>query len=254
MNRLQLVFTQLALMKRLEAPLARAIVKEKNRYVKDAAASWALTGRLPDRAFEEHERNLRGIISGAALTTVTRFGKLSAQRMKCGCRFLEMKGDDGLISDRTFNRLAQTWVGKYGALKVVGMARTTRDDLRRALLAGEEEGATTQQLRGRLQAVAQLSYFRASTIARTETHNTAMFATAGVAQIIAQETGAQLTKEWLAVEDERTRMSHAEADGQTVDLGGTFQVGGEMLAYPGDPMGSAENVINCRCVQAVEEV
>jgi hypothetical protein len=26
-----------------------------------------------------------------------------------------------------------------------------------------------------------------------------------------------------------------------------FEVGGEMLMYPGDPAGSAGNVINCRC-------
>ena len=31
-----------------------------------------------------------------------------------------------------------------------------------------------------------------------------------------------------------------------------FSVGGEQLEYPGDPSGSAENVINCKCVIGYE--
>jgi uncharacterized protein with gpF-like domain len=254
MNRQQLIVASVGLMKQLEKPLARAVVKEKNRYIREAGTTYLLTNRLSATAFDEHTANIRAILDGATQVTVMRFGKLTARRMKCGCEFMERKVDGQTISDQVFNNLARYWMGRYGAAKVADIAATTRNDLRRALLSGEDEGDTAQQIRSRIQAAAQLSYYRASTIARTETHNAAMFATAGVAEQIAQETGAQLTKEWLAVEDERTREDHSAADGQKVDMGGVFNVGGEALAYPGDPMGSAANVINCRCVQSVNEV
>ena len=34
---------------------------------------------------------------------------------------------------------------------------------------------------------------------------------------------------------------------RAVKMGGMFEVGGEELEYPGDPNGSPENVIQCRC-------
>jgi uncharacterized protein with gpF-like domain len=54
-------------------------------------------------------------------------------------------------------------------------------------------------------------------------------------------------KEWLSVQDDRVRDAHAEADSQVVGIDEPFIVDGEELDYPGDPNGSAENVINERC-------
>lgn len=72
----------------------------------------------------------------------------------------------------------------------------------------------------------------------------------GAAEAAAQaaaDTGRTLEIQWVAVMDERTREAHVEADGQRQPTGGSFTVGGEQLRYPGDPLGSPENVINCRC-------
>ena len=44
-----------------------------------------------------------------------------------------------------------------------------------------------------------------------------------------------------------SREEHVAADGQEVKLDDAFNVGGELLAHPGDPAGSAWNVCNCRC-------
>lgn len=52
---------------------------------------------------------------------------------------------------------------------------------------------------------------------------------------------------WVTQQDEKVRDSHAEADGQQQPVDTPFDVGGEALWYPGDPDGSPENVINCRC-------
>jgi uncharacterized protein with gpF-like domain len=80
-------------------------------------------------------------------------------------------------------------------------------------------------------------------IARTETHGAANYG-AGRA---ARETNLPLNREWIASGDERTRETHAEADGQIVGMDEPFTVGGASLMYPGDPAGPAEEVINCRC-------
>ena len=53
------------------------------------------------------------------------------------------------------------------------------------------------------------------------------------------------TKIWVAVQDGETRDSHAITDGEEKPINMAFSNG---LMFPGDPNGSAEEVINCRCV------
>ncbi len=52
---------------------------------------------------------------------------------------------------------------------------------------------------------------------------------------------------WRATNDERTRDAHQALDGQSVPRGGVFDSELGPIRYPGDPMASAENTINCRC-------
>lgn len=63
----------------------------------------------------------------------------------------------------------------------------------------------------------------------------------------ATDSGRSIRVEWVAILDSHTRAAHAEADGQSQPLGSSFTVGGEELRYPGDPRGSLDNIINCRC-------
>ena len=60
----------------------------------------------------------------------------------------------------------------------------------------------------------------------------------------AENMGITMKQEWLAAHDGHTRESHAEIDGEQVEVGGTFSNG---CAYPGDPGGPPEEVYNCRC-------
>lgn len=59
----------------------------------------------------------------------------------------------------------------------------------------------------------------------------------------------QETKTWLSERDDRVRMIHVEADGQTVPVDEPFIVGGEQLMFPLDESlgASGRNIINCRC-------
>lgn len=82
--------------------------------------------------------------------------------------------------------------------------------------------------------------WQAERIARTET-TTAMNA---ASQVAAEETGIVFEKEWLSAGDGRERESHRRLNGQRVAMGQTFSNG---LRYPGDPLGVASEVVNCRC-------
>lgn len=88
---------------------------------------------------------------------------------------------------------------------------------------------------------------RARTIAQTEVNRAMNAGIQGAGTEIARVTGTTPTKTWLAHHDEKTRVAHHGADGQQVPFYSPFDVGGEPLMFPGDPMGSPGNVINCRC-------
>lgn len=56
------------------------------------------------------------------------------------------------------------------------------------------------------------------------------------------------SKGWVTRHDDRVRPAHVHADGQTVGIYASFEVGGFQLRFPGDPLAPAGLVINCRCV------
>ncbi|MBQ8279497.1 MAG: hypothetical protein IJZ23_06925 [Roseburia sp.] len=80
-------------------------------------------------------------------------------------------------------------------------------------------------------------------IARTEGHRIQCKASMDACNK-AKSKGADVVKQWDASLDKRTRDSHAQIDGEIKELDEKFSNG---LMYPGDPSGSAGEVINCRC-------
>lgn len=118
-----------------------------------------------------------------------------------------------------------------------------------ALADGVANGASIDDLASAVQDVFDVaSRSRAQTIARTEV----ISASNGSASLAAAQLPSDVAagQEFIATRDERTRDDHAEADGQIVAMGEPFIVGGEALLYPGDPAGSPENTISCRCTVA----
>ena len=88
----------------------------------------------------------------------------------------------------------------------------------------------------------QLQTWEARRIARTEihnSHNTAVMDTYN-------EIGVEYTM-WISADDERTRESHLEINGEIIRLGDTYSNG---LRFPGDTDGPIEEWINCRCSNA----
>lgn len=85
--------------------------------------------------------------------------------------------------------------------------------------------------------------YNAKRITRTEGHRIQQ-TSARDAQYAAKAKGADVVKQWDAALDGRTRDSHARVDGEIRELDEKFSNG---LRFPGDPYGSAAEVINCRC-------
>lgn len=56
-------------------------------------------------------------------------------------------------------------------------------------------------------------------------------------------------RRWVTMHDAKVRETHRHAEGQTVGIDEPFVVGGASLRHPGDRLGPASEVINCRCVQ-----
>src|SRR5699024_2527386 len=88
---------------------------------------------------------------------------------------------------------------------------------------------------------------RAMTVARTESAGAQSSATVDAAIMRAEIDGETVELVWEATLDGKTRPEHWAADGQRIALGAKFDVGGNDLAFPGDPNGPPELVINCRC-------
>lgn len=122
---------------------------------------------------------------------------------------------------------------------------TTFAQIQQALADGIADGEGINQLADRVRHVFQVARSRAELIARTET--TGAMNEAAHTYAASLPAGAVGRKEWLAVHDERTRMTHRVADGQTVPMWSPFVVGSSLMMHPGDPSAPPDEVCNCRC-------
>lgn len=149
------------------------------------------------------------------------------------------------------NNYAQTVAGD----RIVSITKETKrivlKFIQAAIDEGVNEGYGTDVIARNIQKIllekgVEIARWRAKMIARTEVVGASNVGAMEGARSLGQPT----QKIWIATRDNRTRDIHAEAEGLTVELNDKFDVGGEMLDCPGDPNGSAENIINCRCAVA----
>lgn len=104
-------------------------------------------------------------------------------------------------------------------------------------------GMTFAQTAKALENYSRIGYNNSIRIVRTEGHRIQTTATMDAMEA-AKDKGADVVKQWDSTLDARTRDSHARLDGEIRELDKRFSNG---LKYPGDPGGSAAEVINCRC-------
>jgi hypothetical protein len=145
------------------------------------------------------------------------------------------------------------WYDEHGGNRVKEITETTKRRLRDALKNSytDNEGMSNQE-RAKLiyDELSDPDYnrYRSLVIARTEATTAANLGHSIAADSLSDRLNMKLEKRWIPTIDSRTRDAHElMLLSPTIDKDELFDVGGELLAQPGDPAGSAKNVINCRC-------
>jgi hypothetical protein len=241
-----------------ERLMLRLAATYERRYRTEISRAMVALGKVYDNpgkqaeARAEHAQKIERILYGQYNAAFELFGGriLDAAQKSYDKRELKFTN---IPSTDIFDEAQRQWIAANGGLKVTRISGTTFDQamaiinqaVADAVTEGLGQAATAALIAERIRASGGvMSNARARTIARTEAHTAANAAN----HEAAIASGVVTKQEWVSSADERTRQDHADADGQTVGLRDSFTVGGEQLAYPGDPSGSAENIINCRCV------
>jgi uncharacterized protein with gpF-like domain len=203
-----------------------------------AASSRVADGETNVRGLlDEHKEKMSKVITQLCDDCATRFMYAPFRGVKANAEdYVQLVSTDDVIDA----------VREQGLRRVVGISETTIEQAQAIIENGLAQGLTNAAIAKALKDSSAMFTLqgRSDTIARTEIHsavNTAEYEAV-------ESSGVELKREWISTNDDRVRDDHASADGQIVEHDETFTVGGEELRYPGDPGGSPENIINCRCV------
>lgn len=131
--------------------------------------------------------------------------------------------------------------------KITGINKTTQRLIANQLRTGLEAEEGLNELAVRVSKTLGSNRARALSIARTQTAGAI-----GTGRHEGLKAAGIELKSWVTSGDSNVRDAHIAAgqryaDGIPVDQ--PFEIDGELLMYPGDPAGSAHNIINCRCVE-----
>ena len=233
------------MMLRIARDSESAIRREIARAMRDIA-------RNGDDAMETHERRMNAILTSVYRASFKLFGDRMWQATQKSKQPMEQKRESVPLTPQ-FDLARRLWISSTAAYKVTEITGTTleqaqeiiRQATAEAIELGLSEADTAALIQRRVgEAGGQLSRLRSRVISRTESHA----ASNASNQMAAKASGLPMVKEWIASGGERTRTTHSIANGQTVEIDEPFVVGLDKLMQPGDPNGSAKEVINCRCV------
>ena len=233
----------------VETPYKRALIRAKNRYITAVSKAYELDGTLPEVLTFAHKKDMFKVQSFYD-SKIIKLTALDVQRdiVKTLGVILEKKDD---AFDRWLAFVLAQWIAEETAAAAIETALTTRSDIANAIAISVENNETSAQTAKKILKTKGLSPFRAETIALTETHNAAMYANKESGKRLSAETETELLKVWIPVQDSRTRDTHAAMSShQPITMDSKFTVGRDRMDRPGDPRGSAANVIRCRCTMA----
>lgn len=155
----------------------------------------------------------------------------------------------------TFKNGLISWLFQNGGQRIETVRYTFIEYINGVIARGFDEGKTVRQISTDIYKIINSRNFykwQSLRIARTETTTAANYA----ATVSSSVSGVLMDKVWVSGQDLRTRRvpedkyDHYHMNQVKVNLEKPFSVSGEKLLYPGDPKGSAGNVINCRCTVA----
>lgn len=157
----------------------------------------------------------------------------------------------------SFQQTLIEWIRENAGLRITSVRQTLVEYLIKEIEKGISKGLTIREVAANMDKLVNSRNFyrwQALRIARTETTAAANYG----ATIAGNDSGVVLEKLWISSNDSRTRQlekgdeyDHMDMQGVKVDQEGAFNVQGDFLRFPGDPLGSPANVINCRCTVAL---
>lgn len=164
----------------------------------------------------------------------------------------KVKKANVLFNDELLKQIL-LFLSSEGGYRITSVRDTLVADIIKSIQKELGENSTLIDLRNAIHnIVSQSNVFykwQSLRIARTETTTASNYA----AIKTAEQSDLVMDKVWISIQDDRTRVTpydHLDMDKQKQSLELPFFIGGENINYPGDPLASGGNTINCRCTVA----
>jgi len=231
---------QLRLFITLSNNVRRKIRKHFKDYGDLAESLFDDIGEVPNEYYDDYYNDMLTILSTSAREVIITMGnRLHRNR-------ISKKSDE-------IDPVVVDYIGTKTAQNVRNITETTRKKIQAEISLGVETGLSNPQISKNIRKSTAFAPYRATMIARTETHQAMNYGN----QEVAKRLGlTRPLKEWASAMDERARQWHKDVNGQRVGIDKPFKImtpisGGGVaekeLQYAGDPQGGASNTINCRC-------
>lgn len=228
---------------RLKARHQRLVERDMVKALRALAFAVADNPRALKSIARAHERDIAAALRRRLAAIAFQFGNdqiIMINRPKAARQLLEGKDVQG-----AFDGVIAQWLRRHAAAAAKSIVDTFRKTLAGIIADAFNDGVNERETGRRIRTRApEISRTAAERIARTETHT----ASERGSYDAAKASGLDMVKEWASAEDQRTRQSHAEADGQIKEMDQPFEVGSEALQFPGDPSAHIREIVNCRCV------
>jgi hypothetical protein len=222
---------------RFELLLLPKIVRNRNKFIKQAAKSFEKTGDISNRIIIEHTERVEQLLAAHYKPVTDYFGKQVAKKSHGAMERKAMSMFDAVISE---------WITTQALAQARTISQTDLKDVQSVIEDAMLEGEAIPTIAKSITKVTGLSAYRAAVVARTETHGAATYSAHVRVQEIQTTFGVVMEKAWVATKDARTRDAHASMDANNwIPVDEKFYVGGEYLDRAGE--GNAANAINCRC-------
>ena len=187
-------------------------------------------------------------IEKAYIELYTEIGRQHGKRIVKGIELSKKNIFGDVFRDNVIRYLLQ-----FAGQRIVSVNDTLTDYILDEITKGRANNDSISQIVTNIIKRRSFYRFQLLRIARTETTAAAGYA----ANEAESESGIVLEKVWVAAQDSRTRRmpvdkyDHYNMHLKRVPDGEPFEVpsrnGIELLQFPGDPKGSAGNIIQCRC-------
>jgi ubiquinone biosynthesis protein UbiJ len=235
----------------------KKVFKAQVRAVADAITEAHTVDAIP-ALVDSVVSKTKPLLAAQYATVYNRVGLVFAQKT-----LSTVKANGNLRTE--WERNVARYLDTQGAQRIVAVNETTKKRISQVVKQMTAEGRSVGQIAEEIDKQVQLEQIianRSMVIAHTETISASNWGSLEGAKT----SGAKVRKEWISTRDTAIRtiadgaqFDHLAMDGKTALLDDDFQVptssgGFEPMSFPGDPRGSAGDVINCRCVVGYQRV